>query len=177
MLTFPPHPPTLTASPSGIGAPSGLGAGDEDAGATCWGEHRLRRTGTALSAAVRWTVRWCRTPDRQGPVPRRSVLIVGPAALDVIGRRVIIEGHMVHLPAREAAILEVLMRHAGRVVSPRELCAAIGQRRNRKDHVTRWVRRLTRRLMINPLLPPLIESVHNAGYRYLPTQRPDDTRP
>ena len=112
-------------------------------------------------------------PDRQGRAARPTALIVGPAALDVIGRRVIIEGSIVHLPAREATILEVLMRHAGRVVSARELCAAIGQQPNREDHVTRYVRRLTRRLMINPLLPPLIESVDNGGYRYLPTWRPE----
>jgi DNA-binding response OmpR family regulator len=104
-------------------------------------------------------------------------LIVGPAALDVVGRRVIIEGYIVHLPARETAILEVLMRHSGRVVSPSELCAAIGQRPNRDHQVARWVRRLTRRLMINPLLAPVIESVESVGYRYIPTERFDGKKP
>jgi hypothetical protein len=36
-------------------------------------------------------------------------------------RRVVVEGCVVHLPAREAAILEVLRRNPGRVVSVREL--------------------------------------------------------
>jgi two-component system KDP operon response regulator KdpE len=116
-------------------------------------------------------------PAQQGLAEQRPPLIVGPAALDVIRRRVLIEGYIVHLPARETAILEVLMRHAGRVVSPRELCAAIGQRPNRDDHVARWVRRLTRRLMINPLLAPLIESVDSVGYRYIPTERSDSKKP
>jgi DNA-binding response OmpR family regulator len=75
---------------------------------------------------MRWITRWWCTADRQGPAARRTALIVGPAALDVSARRVIIEGFIVHLPAQEAAILEVLMRHAGRVVPPRELCTAIG---------------------------------------------------
>ena len=123
-----------------------------------------------------WTTRWWRAPAQRGLAQQRAPLIVGPAALDVVGRRVIIQGHIVQLPAREAVILEVLMRHAGQVVSPRELCAATGQRPNH-DHVARWVRRLTRRLMINPLLAPLIESVENVGYRYTPTKRSDGTKP
>lgn len=114
---------------------------------------------------------------RTCPAQARGTADVGPAALDVVGRRVIIQGHIVHLPARDAAILEVLMHYAGRVVSPRELCAAIGQRPNRDDHVARWVRRLTRRLMINPLLAPLIESVDSVGYRYIPTERSDSKKP
>ena len=77
-----------------------------------------------------------------------------------------IQGCVVHLPGREAAILEVLMRQAGQVVSPRQLSAAIGQRHHRDDRLTRWVHRLSRRLMVSPLLPSLIETVDSAGYRY-----------
>ncbi len=172
---FPPNPPSRRALPSGIGAPSWHRVSDDDAGATRLGNYPLRPTGAVLSSAMRRAMRWWSTPAQQGPAAQRTPLIVGPAAVDIVRRRVIIEGFIVHLPGREAAILEVLMRHAGRVVSLRELCAAIGERPNREDHVIRWVHRLTRRLMINPLLPPLIESVRNAGYRYLPTQRPDDT--
>lgn len=112
----------------------------------------------------------------QGVAQQRTPLIVGPVTLDVVGRRVMIAGCVVHLPVREAAILEVLMRQAGRVVSPRELGAAIGQRHNRNDHLTRWVRRLSRRLMVTPLLPPLIETIDSAGYRYTSIGRCDGTK-
>lgn len=87
-----------------------------------------------------------------------------------------IEGHIVHLPAREAAILEVLMRHAGQVVSPRALCAAIGQRHHSNHQVARWVRRLAHRLMINPLVPHLVESVQSVGYRYTPIDCSDGNK-
>jgi len=87
-------------------------------------------------------------------------------ALDVVGRRVLVDGFVVHLPVREAAILEVLMRDAGRVVSLSELRGAIGARQAADDDVARWVRRLGRRLAVSPLLAPLIESVGTAGYRY-----------
>ncbi|HZD14373.1 MAG TPA: winged helix-turn-helix domain-containing protein [Pseudonocardiaceae bacterium] len=122
-------------------------------------------------------MRWWHAPVQHGLAEVRTPLIVGPAALDVIRHRVLIQGHIVHLPARETAILEVLMRHPGRVVSARQLCAAIGQPPNREDHLARWVRRLTRRLMINPLLAPLIESVESVGYRYIPTERSDSNKP
>lgn len=109
-------------------------------------------------------------------ITRRTALSVGPVALDVVGRRVMIEGYVVHLPVREAAILEVLMGQAGRVVSPRELGAAIGQRHHRDPHLARWVRRLSRRLMVTPFLPPLIETIESAGYRYTAIDRSDNTK-
>jgi hypothetical protein len=44
---------------------------------------------------------------------RRPPLSVGSVALDVVGRWVMIEGCVVHLPVWEATILEVPMRQAG----------------------------------------------------------------
>ena len=107
----------------------------------------------------------------------RAPLVVGPAALDVVGRRVLVEGRVVHLPAREAAILEVLMRNPGRVVSVSELRGAIGEQQDRSEHVARWARRLVRRLVISPLLAPLVEPVGKAGYRYTWTGLAAERRP
>jgi len=55
-------------------------------------------------------------PAQQGLSKWQSPLIVGPAALDILGRRVMIEDYIVHQPAQKAAIIEILMRHAGRVM-------------------------------------------------------------
>jgi DNA-binding response OmpR family regulator len=114
-----------------------------------------------------WNTCWWRRPAHRQLAGRRPSLIVGPAALDVVGRRVLVGGFVVHLPVREATILEVLMRDAGRVVSLSELQTAIGARQADDDEVVRWVRRLSRRLAVSPLLAPLIESVGTAGYRYV----------
>lgn len=115
-------------------------------------------------------MRWSRfqsseAADRAG-AGRRVPLVVGPAALDVIGQRVLVEGFVVHLPIRDVMILEVLMRAAGQVVSANELRGAIGHQRAGDDDVARWVRCLARRLAVSPLLAPLIECVGPAGYRY-----------
>jgi DNA-binding response OmpR family regulator len=117
-------------------------------------------------AGMGWKACWWRTPAHRELAGRRAPLIVGPVALDVSGRRVLVEGFVVHLPVREAAILEVLMQDAGRVVSLSELHSAIGARQAGDDDVARWVRRLSRRLAVSPLLAPLIEFVGTAGYRY-----------
>jgi DNA-binding response OmpR family regulator len=104
---------------------------------------------------------------RSTAADRRVPLVVGPAALDVVGRRVLVSGFVVHLPVREAAILEVLMRDAGRVVSLKELHSVISARQADDEDVARWVGRLSRRLAVSPLSAPLIESVGTAGYRYI----------
>jgi len=130
-----------------------------------------------LGNSMRWSLRWPRAHGQQPFAQEPAALTVGPTTLDVVERQVMIEGYVMHLPAREVAILEVLMRHAGRVVSSRELCAAIDQQHHRDDHVARPVRRLTRRMIIHPVQAPLIESVDSAGYRYTPTQRSDPEKP
>lgn len=104
-------------------------------------------------------------------------LVVGPVALDVPGRRVMIAGYIVHLPAREAAILDVLMRNAGKVVSISELCTVIGQRQDHGRYVARLARRMARRLIVSPLRTPLVESVGNVGYRYTPIGSPQGRHP
>lgn len=88
-----------------------------------------------------------------------------------------IAGYLVHLPAREAAILDVLMRNAGRVVSVSELCTVIGERQDHGPYVARSARRLARRLIVSPPHAPLVESVGNAGYRYTPIASPKRRRP
>jgi two-component system KDP operon response regulator KdpE len=98
--------------------------------------------------------------------PHRPPLVVGPAALDRAGRRALIAGHVVHLPAQEAAILDQLMRHPGRVFAATELLAATGQSTENAERLPRLMRRLTRRLEVCPLLPPLIERVEPTGYRF-----------
>jgi DNA-binding response OmpR family regulator len=94
----------------------------------------------------------------------RPPLVVGPVALDRAARRATVSGQVVHLPAQEAALLEVLMRHPGRVLSPAELLAAPDA--EGATRLATLARRLSRRLAVSPLLPPLIELVGPAGYRF-----------
>lgn len=123
-----------------------------------------------MSRSTGW---WRGLGWRQRKQPQ-APLVVGPVALDVLNRRVLVEGCVVHLPAREAAILEALMHNPGRVLSVSELSGAIGEQAERAQRVARWVRRLARRLVASPLQAPLVESVGNAGYRYIPMGLPEE---
>jgi DNA-binding response OmpR family regulator len=104
------------------------------------------------------------------PIAASGTLSVGPVDLDLHGRRVLIDGWCVHLPAREATLLMVLMRNAGRVLTTAELAQATNSdstepapavRRTR-----RFMRRLRRRLTVHPLTPVLIERVGADGFRF-----------
>jgi DNA-binding response OmpR family regulator len=90
--------------------------------------------------------------------------------LDLHGRRVLIDGWCVHLPAREAALLMVLMRNAGRVLTATELAQATDSDATEPAHAVRrtrrFMRRLRRRLTVNPLTPVLIERVGADGFRF-----------
>jgi two-component system response regulator RegX3 len=96
-------------------------------------------------------------------------LVVGPVALDRATHRALISGQVVHLPAREAAVLEHLMRQPGRVLPTTELLAAAGEPTDHTRQLARLLRRLSRRLRVHPLLPDLIEQVGAAGYRFTAT--------
>ena len=84
--------------------------------------------------------------------------------LDVARRRVHVDGHVVHLPAREAAVLRVLMTRAGQVVYRAALGDAAGTAHHRA--LNRLVRRLRRRLQPSPLCPTRLHRVGDTGYLY-----------
>ena len=104
------------------------------------------------------------------PIAASGIISVGPVDLDLHGRRVLIDGWCVHLPAREAALLMVLMRNAGRVLTTAELAQATDSDSTEPAHAVRrtrrFMRRLRRRLTVQPLTPVLIERVGADGFRF-----------
>jgi DNA-binding response OmpR family regulator len=70
-----------------------------------------------LAARLRALGRRPRTPRRGGP----GLLSVGPIVLDEIRHEVAVDDHPISLTAQEFAVLETLMRQAGRALSREEL--------------------------------------------------------
>ena len=105
-----------------------------------------------------------RRPNREKEGPA-APLVVADVALDVHTAWLAIGGWMVRLPGREVQLLEQLMRQPGRVVADDDLAATLELD---ATHVARLARRLRRRLLVDPLRPPMIESVAGVGYRFLP---------
>jgi DNA-binding response OmpR family regulator len=85
--------------------------------------------------------------------------------LDGLRRRVQVDGYLVHLPAREAAVLSVLMARSGQVVYRSALVAAAGGTGwVRHAAVDRLLRRLRRRLEPSPVSPARLRRVGDTGY-------------
>lgn len=110
------------------------------------------------------------TGSEVGPIDALAAISVGPVVLDGRSRRVFINGWGVLLPAQEVALLMVLMRNPGRVLTVAELARAGGLDRTDPARAARrtrqLVRRLRRRLIVHPLTPVLVERIGTVGFRF-----------
>jgi DNA-binding response OmpR family regulator len=99
---------------------------------------------------------------RDVDAPSSSVLRAGRVALDVHTRRAAVGERMVELTAREFALLETLMRHAGQVMSREQLLSHVwgydfDPGSNVVDVYVRYLRR--------KLGDGVVETVRGMGYR------------
>lgn len=99
-----------------------------------------------------------RRPDQ----PSSVVLVAGGISLDVRTRRATVADREVALSAREFTLLEVLLRHAGQVLSQAQLLDQVWgyDFEGSSNVVETYVRHLRRKLG-----PQRIETVRGAGYR------------
>ena len=102
---------------------------------------------------------------RRGAPERPSVLVVGDLEVDPAARTVVRSGRVVRLTAREFAVLELLVRRAGEVVSRTALLDHVWDERyeGSGNVVDVYVGYLRRKLEI-PFGRPLIRTVRGAGY-------------
>jgi DNA-binding response OmpR family regulator len=108
-----------------------------------------------------------RAITRRGDQAAADRIELGGIRLDLHAHRVEVDGTSVDLSAREFALLEYLMRHAGQVVSRIQILAAVWEydfdpQSNVVDVYIRYLRRKVDR----PGEESLIETVRGAGYRF-----------
>ncbi|MBV9473476.1 MAG: response regulator transcription factor [Solirubrobacterales bacterium] len=108
-----------------------------------------------LIARLRALIR--RGGDGVGSGPLRSY---GDLMLEVDGRRAVRAGRTIELTGREAALLELLLREAGRVVTRERAIAEIWDDAAETNVVDRYVTRLRRKLGS----PALIKTVRGSGF-------------
>ncbi|SRR5581483_6304503 len=103
---------------------------------------------------------------RRGQVEPSTELVAGDLRLDPATRRVFRGEREIALTAKELAVLEVLMRRPGRVLSRFEILehAWEGAYENRSNVVDAYIR-LLRRKIDRPFGTDTIETVRGAGYR------------
>ncbi|HEV2874025.1 MAG TPA: response regulator transcription factor [Thermoleophilaceae bacterium] len=99
---------------------------------------------------------------REQPEPEQTVLEAGGLTLDMRARRAISEGRTIELSAREYTMLEVLMRHAGQVLSREQLLSHVwGYDHDPGSNVVDvYVGYLRKKLG-----PDVIETARGMGYR------------
>jgi DNA-binding response OmpR family regulator len=118
-----------------------------------------------LLARIRLRLQGERTPEV-------TVLRSGNLALDLRTRRAQIGGHQVDLSAREFALVEILLRHPGQVLTREQLLSHVwGFDFDPGSNIVEvYVRRLRRKLGSEP-----IETVRGMGYRVREDGDPPDT--
>ncbi len=84
----------------------------------------------------------------------------GDLTLEVDGRRAVRGGRTIELTGREAALLELLLREVGRVVTRERAIEEIWDDAAESNVVDRYVTRLRRKLGS----PPLIRTVRGSGF-------------
>ena len=94
------------------------------------------------------------------PVGSEGLRSYGDLTFDVAARRAIRGGRAIELTGREAALLELLLRETGRVVTRERALEEIWDGAAEANVVDRYVTRLRRKLGS----PPLIQTVRGSGF-------------
>lgn len=105
---------------------------------------------------------------RRADAGSSAVLTVGPLTMDLIARKVTLEGLVVSLLPREFALLEYLMRHAGEVVTRAMLLEDVWHYRltTHTNVVDVHVGNLRHKIEVNGT-PRLIASVRGLGFKLI----------
>jgi two-component system OmpR family response regulator len=103
---------------------------------------------------------------RQTSLVERERMSVGPVEMDLLRREVRVSGKALRLTNREFAILEVLLRNAGKVVTRSMLLESVWDYRfdPQTNIVDQHVSRLRQKLDLEAEVSP-IETVRGIGYR------------
>ncbi len=93
----------------------------------------------------------------------------GSLRVNFLNREVYIDDHLTHLTPKEFNLLSVLVRHAGRVVTRRQLVReAWGERSNESvDGLKLYIHYLRQKLEPNPTQPQYILTSRGVGYRFV----------
>ena len=107
---------------------------------------------------------------RASPAPEAPVVVTPDFTVDLADKRVIRSGNDVRLTPTEWQLLEVLVRHAGKLVTQRQLLAEVwGPGYQNEAHYLRvYVANLRRKLEPDPSAPRHLLTEPGIGYRFHP---------
>jgi two-component system, OmpR family, KDP operon response regulator KdpE len=110
--------------------------------------------------------------------PEESVLVQGPLRVDLGRRRVEVDGREVHLTPIEFRLLAVLARHAGRVVTHKQLLTEVWgpQSAEETQYLRVYLTHLRRKLEPDPSRARIFHNEAGVGYR-LELASPPEAQP
>jgi two-component system response regulator RegX3 len=116
-----------------------------------------------LSARIRAILRREVTPS-----PGDGILTVGPVRMDVDRRSLRVRGEAVELSRKEFDLLRLLIEHGGSVVSREECIDALWWGQDLADSRTldTHVKRLRRKVEVDPSMPRHLVTVRGVGFRF-----------
>lgn len=125
-----------------------------------------------LHARLRVALRHARQTTLNGA----SGMTLGPCRIDLAAKWVTVHDAPVKLTATQWRLLEVLCRHAGRVVTSRQLLKEVwGPGHAEQAHYLRiYVRQLRQRLEVDPAHPVYLTTETGVGYRLSVDAEPSD---
>jgi two-component system KDP operon response regulator KdpE len=91
----------------------------------------------------------------------------GPLVVDLTRRRVTVGGKEVKLSPTEFSILKLLVAHAGKVLTHRQIMEEIWGAEGDIQYLRTYVRHLRRKLDIDPTIPSCLTTESGVGYRLL----------
>lgn len=117
-----------------------------------------------LLARIRVALR--HAAEAAGAAPE-AVVEIGPLKMDFASREVTVEGVEVHLSPNEFALLGVLARHAGKVLTHRQLLHEVwgGVASAQPTYLRVYMANLRRKLEPDPARPRLLLTEPGVGYR------------
>ncbi|GBG58157.1 DNA-binding response regulator [Sporomusaceae bacterium FL31] len=116
-----------------------------------------------LLARMRVCLRHAATAEQQ------PILACGSLVVDLQQRRVTVEGHEVKLTPTEYEIIKMMMQHAGKVITHKQLLKAVwGSAYQQDTHYIRvYIGQLRRKIEQNPTQPRYIITESGIGYRLM----------
>ena len=112
---------------------------------------------------------------RHSPLaPEAPVFEAGPLRVDFLARTVSAGGKAVHLTATEYALLRVLARNAGKIVTHRQLLREVWgpKAEEQSQYVRVYMNHLRKKLEPDPAQPRLIMTEPGIGYRLVEASPP-----
>ena len=103
---------------------------------------------------------------RNSSAPEETEIVCGPLRIDLLRRRVVLQGTEVRLTPTEYRLLHELAVHQGQVMLHEQLLSAVWGEEYRDDleYLRAYVRYLRQKLEPDPANPKLIQTVPGVGY-------------